>query len=74
MMPEVSGFDVVSALNEHPGTSSIPIVVVTAMEVTDADRDRLNGYVLAIMEKTAFDVDRFTAEVRRALSGRHAGV
>jgi hypothetical protein len=30
----------------------------------------LNGYVVAIMEKTEFSRDRFTAEVKRALSGR----
>ena len=32
----------------------------------------LNGYVTAIMEKAEFDRDRFTAEVRRAMSGRQA--
>ena len=74
MMPDVSGFDVVSALNEHPDTARIPVIVVTAKQVTDQDRDRLNGYVTTIIEKTAFDVDRFTMEVRRAMSGRRAVV
>jgi len=30
----------------------------------------LNGYVIAIMEKSEFDRNGFTAEVRRAMSGR----
>ena len=70
MMPEVNGFDVVAALHEHPDTARIPILVVTAKQITAEDRARLNGYVTAIMEKAEFDGDRFTAEVRRAMSGR----
>ena len=70
MMPEVNGFDVVEALKERPDTARIPILVVTAKEITAEDRAKLNGYVTAIMEKAEFDRDRFTAEVRRAMSGR----
>jgi PAS domain S-box-containing protein len=71
MMPEVSGFDVVSALQENPDTVGIPILVVTAKTITAEDRQRLNGYVMAIMEKANFDRERFIAEVRRAMAGRH---
>jgi PAS domain S-box-containing protein len=70
MMPEVSGFDVVSALNEDPATAGIPILVVTAKQITARDRERLNGYVMSIMEKADFDRDRFVGEVRRAMAGR----
>jgi hypothetical protein len=42
----------------------------TAKDITEDDRARLNGYVMAIMEKSTFDPDRFVAEVRRAMSGR----
>jgi CheY-like chemotaxis protein len=72
MMPEVNGFDVVEALKAQPDTARIPIVVVTAMQITDADRAKLNGYVSTIMEKGQFDAGGFTAEVRRAMSGRSA--
>jgi CheY-like chemotaxis protein len=71
MMPEVSGFDVVEALQEHPDTARIPILVVTAKQITDDDRTKLSGQATTIMEKAEFDRDRFTAEVRRAMSGRH---
>jgi len=70
MMPEMNGFEVVEALNEHPDTARIPIVVVTAKEITAEDRARLHGYVTRIMEKNGFDGARFMAEVRRALAGR----
>ena len=72
IMPEVSGFDVVEALSEHPDTAHIPILVVTAKQITAEDRARLNGYVTTILEKTEFSHDHFTAEVRRAMSGRQS--
>jgi CheY-like chemotaxis protein len=70
LMPEVSGFDVVDALMRDPSTAAIPILVVTAAELNAGERERLNGSVAAIVAKTAFDDDRVTAEVRRAMSGR----
>ena len=73
MMPDVNGFDVVEALHEHADTARIPILVVTAKQITAEDRAKLNGYVTTIMEKAEFDRDRFTAEVRRAMSGRQRG-
>jgi CheY-like chemotaxis protein len=70
MMPEVNGFDVVSALQENAETAHIPILVVTAKRITAEDRLKLNGYVLSVMEKAEFDRDRFGAEVRRAMTRR----
>jgi PAS domain S-box-containing protein len=70
MMPEVSGFDVVNALREHPGTAAIPIMVVTAANVTPEDRAKLNGYVTTVLAKTELEVQHFRSEVRRAMSGR----
>ncbi len=70
MMPDVNGFAVVEALQERPDTACIPVLVVTAKQLTAHDRSRLNGYVSAIMEKSNFERDRFTTEIRRAMSGR----
>ena len=70
MMPEVTGFDVVAALNEHADTARIPILVVTAKLITADDRVKLSRSVTTIMEQAGPDPDRFTAEVRRAMSGR----
>ena len=71
MMPSVNGFDVVEALRERAETARIPIIVVTAKRITEDDHHRLDGSVTAIMEKGQFDRTRFSAEVQRALSGRH---
>jgi CheY-like chemotaxis protein len=70
MMTGVDGFDVVSALHDHPDTARIPILVVTAKHISAEDRARLNGSVTAIIKKAEFDRDHFAAEVRRVMSGR----
>jgi len=74
MMPDVSGFDVVDALNKNPATEGIPLIIVTAFEITADERQRLDGGVLAVMGKAGFDGKRFVSEVRRAMSGRPAAV
>ncbi len=70
MMPDVNGFDVVEALHENPETTRIPILVVTAKQISAEDRHKLNGFVTTIMEKAEFNRARFTTEIRRAMSGR----
>ena len=74
MMPEMSGFDVVEALQRDPMTARIPIIVVTSKLVAAEDRERLSGYVASIMEKGDFDTERFLAEIRRAMVGKVAEV
>ncbi|HEY1537246.1 MAG TPA: response regulator, partial [Polyangiaceae bacterium] len=70
MMPEVSGFDVVEELRRHRDTASIPIMVLTAMELSHEERSKLNGYVTTVLAKTELELEHFRAEVRRAMSGR----
>ena len=58
-MPGVSGFDVADALDQDPETSSIPILVVSAKQITTEDRAKLNGCVTGIIGKAGFDVIGF---------------
>ncbi len=71
MMPDVNGFEVVEVLHQRDDTARIPMLVVTAKQLTTADLAQLNGDVAAIMDKVVFDPNRFRAEVRRAISGRN---
>jgi CheY-like chemotaxis protein len=70
MMPEVNGFDVVSALQRETETARIPILVVTAKQITSEDRAALSHHpdsAIRIVQKAGFDKGGFIAEVRRAL-------
>jgi CheY-like chemotaxis protein len=51
MMPEVTGFDVVEALRADGATRSIPIMVLTAKSLTEADIRQLNGHVSTILRR-----------------------
>jgi DNA-binding response OmpR family regulator/two-component sensor histidine kinase len=71
MMPDVSGFDVVQALQGDPATAGIPILVVTAKQITVQDRAALrasSGESIPIVEKAGFNRAEFISEVRRALA------
>jgi CheY-like chemotaxis protein len=71
MMPEINGFDVVAALQRNTDTARIPILVVTAKQITAADCAALSSHtdgIIRIVEKSGFNQARFLAEVRRALA------
>ncbi|MBI3977725.1 MAG: response regulator, partial [Chloroflexi bacterium] len=64
MMPEMDGFEFVAELRREPDRRSIPVVVVTAKDLTAEDRLRLNGYVEKIVEKGAYGREELLGEVR----------
>jgi PAS domain S-box-containing protein len=64
MMPEMDGFEFITNLRQHPEWRSMPIIVVTAMELTGSDRLRLNGFVEKILQKSAYSRDDLLQEVR----------
>jgi CheY-like chemotaxis protein len=69
-MPDVSGFDVIKALHNDTTTAHIPILVVTAKQITALDRASLKsakGNVINIVEKAGFNRVGFISEVRRAM-------
>jgi signal transduction histidine kinase/DNA-binding response OmpR family regulator len=67
MMPEMDGFEFVAELRRTESGRRIPVVVVTAREITAEDRTRLNGQVRRIFSKGSFSREELTAEIRGAL-------
>ncbi len=51
MMPDVDGFTVIEAMKADAELQSIPIVVITAKELTASDRERLSGQVEKVLQK-----------------------
>jgi PAS domain S-box-containing protein len=71
MMPDVTGFDVVRTLQNNPDTERIPILVLTAKQITAQDRALLNSHAknpIHIVEKAGFSHARFVVEVQRLLA------
>jgi signal transduction histidine kinase/CheY-like chemotaxis protein len=63
MMPVMDGFEFLSVIAQEPQLASIPVVVVTAKDLTPEDRERLNGSVEAVFQKGAMDRDKLLHEV-----------
>jgi CheY-like chemotaxis protein len=63
MMPEMDGFAFIEALRHQDAWRSIPIVVVTAKDLTPDDRRRLNGYVERILQKGAYSREELLREI-----------
>jgi signal transduction histidine kinase/CheY-like chemotaxis protein len=66
MMPEMDGFEFLEEMRRKAEWRDIPVVVVTARDLTAEDRDRLNGGVERIIQKT--DRDEMLREVRSVLA------
>ncbi|RVU45905.1 response regulator [Lujinxingia sediminis] len=64
MMPKMDGFEFLHTLRQDQARRHIPVVVVTAKELTDEDRARLRQGVNAIIEKGGNDRDRLLDELR----------
>ncbi|MDR3577083.1 MAG: pyridoxal-phosphate dependent enzyme [Anaerolineaceae bacterium] len=67
MMPEMDGFAVMDALQNNPDTADIPVIVVTAKELTSAEKERLKGHIQTLMQKGDFLSDELLDEVRALL-------
>jgi len=67
MMPEMDGFAVMDVLKADEDTADIPIVVVTAKELTTDEKERLRGHIQSLMQKGDFLSDDLMDEVRALL-------
>ena len=68
MMPEMDGFDVAARLQQNEAWRDIPVVVLTAKDITEEDRRRLNGYVEKILPKSAYTAAQLLADVRALIA------
>ncbi len=67
LMPGVDGFTVVDRLNANPAWSNIPVLVVTAKDLTPADRARLQGGVDSVVQKSGRTLEKVVQELSGVL-------
>ena len=70
LMPVMDGFAFAAEVWRHPEWRSIPIVVVTAQDLTSDDRHRLNGHVEMILGKEGDSRNSLLEQVRDLLAAR----
>jgi adenylate cyclase len=76
MMPTMDGFEFMDQLRGRPDWQDIPVVVITAKDLTDEDRNRLNGGVERIIQKSDRDemLRQLSREISRCVKMRTARV
>src|SRR6185312_13145294 len=70
MMPGMDGFEFVERLRANELTAAIPVLVVTAKDITLQDRQRLSGGVQNILQKSALSPADLIVQTRELLTTR----
>lgn len=71
-MPGIDGFGLVEELKLDPRTKDIPVVVVSAKDITPDERKRLNGHIEAVYQKGSLPPRKFVDEVVQVLEEKSA--
>jgi hypothetical protein len=72
MMPEMDGFEFVVELRSRSAWRDIPVVVITAKDLSADERDWLNGGVTRVLQKGSSDMEALLREIGRVLPARIA--
>jgi CheY-like chemotaxis protein len=67
LMPEMDGFEFLVEMRQRPEWRDIPVLVLTAKDLSVEDQKQLNGYVEQVMRKNATDVGELLRELSRML-------
>ena len=71
MMPGIDGFGLVEELRLDPRTRDIPIVVVSAKDITPEERKRLNGHIEAVYQKGSLQPRKFVDQVIQVIEDKN---
>lgn len=69
IMPVMDGFEFLAHLQDHEQWNSIPIVVLTAKNLTVEEYGRLNNYVKTIFNKESYAQDDLILHIHKLISG-----
>ena len=69
MMPEPDGFAVLERIRSNADTRDLPVIIVTAKDLTAEDRKKLSGNVSSVLEKSAAKSATLLGEIKRILMG-----
>jgi len=70
LMPEMDGFIFIEELRRRPDCRHVPVIVVTAKDLTEEDRRRLNGHVIQILQKGGYSTQELLDEIQELLAVR----
>lgn len=65
MMPEMDGFEFITELRKVEKWQSIPVIVLTAKDLTEQDRQRLDGQIERIYRKGSYNRQTLLDEINK---------
>jgi CheY-like chemotaxis protein len=68
----MDGFAVVAALQKDASWQDIPVIIITARDLDDKDRERLNSGVRTVLVKESFRPTDLVERIRRVVDGKPA--
>ena len=68
MMPEMDGFEFLAELRRDEAGRRIPVVIVTAKELSAEERERLNGLVTRVIQKGREPRDTLLGEIHELVA------
>jgi signal transduction histidine kinase/CheY-like chemotaxis protein len=74
LMPEMDGFEFLEKLRQLPNLGTVPVVVLTAADLTPEDHLRLNGGVKQIIQKTGLSRRELLNKLSQMVSDNTRGL
>jgi CheY-like chemotaxis protein len=67
MMPVMDGFEFLDEFRKSGDHADIPVIIVTAQDLTEEDRLRLNGHVREVLHKGMYSSRDLLNQIRETL-------
>lgn len=68
MMPDMNGFKVLEKIRKNTETKDLPVIVVTAKDLTKKDKENLSGKISSIITKSDATQQDLFKEIKRILA------
>ena len=64
MMPRFSGYDILDAMENEGLNKEIPVILITAKELTDEDMEKIRSRVFTVFRKTGITREELVPRIR----------
>ncbi len=74
MMPQMDGFEMLTALRQNEATRDLPVVIVTSKDLTREERDWFAGKALTVFQKGAYERAKLVETLRKMVEATRRSV
>ncbi len=67
LMPGMDGFQVLEKIRKNPETKNLPVIIVTAKDITEEDKIKLSGEVSSVIAKSDTTPQDLFKEIKRII-------